>query len=49
MPQSNFDIHDELNDPKNLKYRIFHQGLQNVTASKRKQKAKFKAYIILSV
>jgi len=49
MPQSNFDIHDELNDPKNFKYCIFHLGLQNATASKRKQKGKFKVWIFLSL
>ena len=48
MPQSNFDIHDELNDPKKQKYCIFNLGLLNVTVLKRKLKAKFKVFIIHS-
>jgi hypothetical protein len=40
MPHSNFDIHDELNDPKNAKYFLPYPDHPNATVSRRRRKAK---------
>jgi hypothetical protein len=48
MPISNFEIHDELSNPKNLKYFSPHLDLPTVTLSRRRPREKSKAFTAIS-